>query len=160
MEDGMWTTVRTGLLLLGLLACSPAAANEQWDMHPPRRTLVAGTLIQATTQDSLSSRRDMTGENVTALVSGDVEDVHGHVVIPAGSRVVLRIAQVETASNKRQHDARMALDVTSLTVRGREYPVRIRVVSTLIHRASRDVVVPPGTAILFVLPQPLTVVTR
>ena len=156
----MGTTARTGLLLLGLLACSPAAANQQRDLHPPQRTLAAGTLIQATTQDSLSSRRNLTGENVTALVSGDVEGAHGHVVIPAGSRVVLRIAQVETATNKRQHDARMVLDVTSLAVRGREYPVRIRVVSTLVHRASRDVVVPPGTALLFVLPQPLTVVTR
>lgn len=150
-------TVLAGLLVLGLSACARAVAKEKM---PTERTLVAGTLIQATTQDSLSSRHYTAGGNVTALVSGDVEDAHGQVVIPAGSRVALRIAQVETGNNKRQRRGRIALDVTSLTVRGQEYPVRMRVVSTLTGWGSRDLVVPPGTVILFVLPQPLTVPTR
>jgi hypothetical protein len=127
-----------------------------------QQTLVAGTLILATTQDSLSSRRNRGGETLTALVSGDVEGAHGQVVIPAGSRVALRIAQLEPATNK-SRQGKIALDVTSLTVLGQEYAVSSR--STVVGtkaaiRASRDVVVPPGTAILFVLPQPLTVTTR
>jgi hypothetical protein len=176
------TTLVTGLLVLGLLACSPAAANENaGTMH---RTLVAGTLIQATTQGVLSSRRNRAGETLTALVSGDVEDALGQVVIPAGSRVALRIARL---------DGTVALDVTSVTVRDQEYPVSSRVepphllqrhgtgivVGAVLGRitspdsrgdeggvvrgtqwASRDVVVPPGTALLFVLPQPLTVAVR
>jgi hypothetical protein len=201
----MGTTLFTRLLVLGLLACSPAAANEKTDTdrspahQPTQQTLVAGTLILATTQDSLSSRRNRAGETLTALVSGDVEGAHGQVVIPAGSRVALRIVQLEPATNKSRQNGTIALDVTSLTVRGREYPVSIRVepphwlrgrgvtagevekgsggtvIGVVAARviggssrgtvigttaASRDVVVPPGTAILFVLPQPLTVTTR
>jgi hypothetical protein len=200
-------TSLTGLLVLGLLACSSAAANEKTDTdrspahQPTQQTLVAGTLILATTQDSLSSRRNRAGETLTALVSGDVEGAHGQVVIPAGSRVALRIAQLEPATSK-SRQGKIALDVTSLTVRGQEYAVSIRVEpphwlqgrdvtagevdqvsggtvigvvagrgiggssrstvvgTTAAIRASRDVVVPPGTAILFVLPQPLTVTTR
>jgi len=176
------TTLLTGLLVLGLLACTPAAANENASTTP--RTLVAGTLIQATTQGALSSRRNRAGETLTALVSGDVEDARGQVVIPAGSRVALRIAQI---------DGTIELDVTSLTVRDREYPVSSRVeppqllkghglatvvgavpgriISTnstdrvvrgapAMQWARGDVVVARGTAILFVLPQPLTVAVR
>lgn len=214
----MGTTSLTGLLVLGVLACTPAAANEKTDAdrslskQPKERNLAAGTLIQATTQDSLSSRRNTVGESLIALVSGDVKDPNGNVVIPAGSRVTLRIAQLEPATNQSQNDGKLALDVTSLTVRGQDYPVGIRVESTphglqgrgvtagevekvgggtvigavagrviggnakgtviggavgaaagtavAIHWASRDVVVPRGTLILFVLPQPLTVATR
>jgi hypothetical protein len=57
------TTLVTGLLALGLLACSPAAANES--AGTLRRTLVAGTLIQARTQGVLSSRRNRAGETLT-----------------------------------------------------------------------------------------------
>lgn len=146
-----------GLLVPGLLACSRAAANERTDTKrsPARqtaqRTLVAGTLIQVTTQGSLSSRRNQAGETLTALVSGDVEDEQGQVVIPAGSPVALRIGKI-------------ALVVTSLTVRGQEYPLRIRVEPPHVLQGrgvAADEVekVDGGTAILFVLPQTLTVAT-
>jgi hypothetical protein len=176
------TTLVTGLLVLGLLACTPANANE--NAGTTHRTLVAGTLIQATTQGVLSSRRNRAGETVTALVSGNVEDASGQVVIPAGSRVALQIAQI---------DGTIELDVTSLTVRDQEYPVssrveppqlvKVRDIGTVVGAvpgriirtnaagggvvhgaalplASVDVVVARGTAILFVLPQPLTVAVR
>jgi hypothetical protein len=183
----MWRTLLTGLLTLGLITCTPAAAKDKTDAErslaklPAQRTLGAGTLIQGTTQDSLFSSRNKAGETLTALVSGDVKDASGQVVIPAGSRVALRIARLESATNKPRTGGHLALDVTSLTVRDREYPVSIRLESTphglqgrgvtasdmgrvgggtAIHWASHDVVVPRGTLILFVLPQPLTVATR
>jgi hypothetical protein len=163
----MGTAGLTRLLVLGLVACSPAAANERTSANrllaheAGQRALVAGTLIRATTLDALSSRRNTTGETLTALVSGDVEDAHGQVVIPAGSRVALRIAQSDPATTtRRRSDGMIALDVTSLTIRGREYPVRARVEPTRPKFQGRDVVVPPGTAILFVLPELLNVETR
>ena len=218
----MGTTLLTellvvGFVVLGLQGCSPVAANETTDTHrslarqSTRWTLEAGTLIQATTQVPVSSGRNKAGETLIALVSGDVEDADGQVVIPAGSRVALRIAQLQPATNKTGQDGKITLDVTSLTVRNQEYPVRIRVepphvfqgrgvtmgevekagsgmvigavpgriigeearssvidgavgaapgTTAAIRWASRDVVVPPGTAILFVLPQPLIVATR
>jgi hypothetical protein len=183
----MWRTLLTGLLTLGLLTCSPASANERPNAErlltkqPTQRTLVAGTLIQGTTQDSLFSRRNQVGETLTALVAGDVKDATSQVVIPAGSRVALRIVQLAPAANQTLNDGQLALEVTSLNVQDREYPVSIRLESTphglqgrgvtardmdrvgggtAIRWVSRDLVVPRGTLILFVLAQPLTVATR
>lgn len=162
----MGTPLLTELLVLGLfvpgvLACSPAAAKENTDANrsfaqqTAQRTLVAGTLIQATTQGSLSSRRNTAGEILTALVSGDVEDERGQVVIPAGSRVALRISQLAPATNTGQTGGKIALVVTALTVRGQEYPLRIRVEPPHLLVENEG----SGTAILFVLPQTLTVAT-
>lgn len=159
-----------GLFGLGLQACSPVAANENpgvnrsFAQQTAQRTLVAGTLIQVTTQGFLSFRRNKAGQTLTALVSEDVEDERGQVVIPAGSRVALRIAQLAPASDPSQTGGRIALVVTSLTVRGQEYPLRIRAEPPhLLQKrrvASREVVnAGGGTEILFVLPQTLTVAT-
>jgi hypothetical protein len=183
----MWKSWLTGLLALVVPACTPAAANERPDAarflvaQPTQRTLSAGTLIQGTTQDSLFSRSNHVGETLTALVSGDVKDATGQVVIPAGSRVALRIARLAPAPNTALNDGQLALEVTSLTVEDRLYPVSIRLESTphglqghgvtvrdmnrvgggtALHWVSRGLVVPRGTLILFVLAQPLTVATR
>lgn len=183
----MWRILLTGLLALVLLACTPAAANERPDAErlrstqPTQRTLGAGTLIQGTTQGTLYLRRNQVGETATALVSGDVKDATGQVVIPAGSRVALRIGRFATAANKTLPDGQLALEVTSLTVADRLYPVSIRLESTphglqgrgvtvsdmnrvgrgtALRWESRDLVVPRGTLILFVLAQPLIVATR
>lgn len=170
----MGTTLLTELLVLGLvvpglLACTPVAANENpganrlFVQQTAQRTLVAGTLIQVTTQGFLSYRRNKAGQILTALVNGDVEDERGQVVIPAGSRVALRITQLTPATDPSRTGGRIALVVTSLTVRGQEYPLRIRAEPHLLQGRS----VTPGdvenagggTEILFVLPQTLTVAT-
>lgn len=159
-----------GLFVLGLQACSPAGANENpglnrsFAQETVQRTLVAGTLIQVTTQGFLSYRRNKAGQTLTALVSGDVEDDRGQVVIPAGSRVALRIAQLAPATDPGQTGGRIALVVTSLTVRGQEYPLRIRAEPPRLPQG-RSVTsgegenAGGGTEILFVLPQTLTVAT-
>jgi len=59
-------TVRTAMLMVGLVACSSVAARE------PERdggvgTLVAGTLIEATIDGSRSWRRNPLGETLTAI---------------------------------------------------------------------------------------------
>jgi hypothetical protein len=119
--------------MVGLVACSPASGKEAdssparvVDSRPSQRTLGEGTRIEATIDDALSSRQNKAGETITATVSADVRDRNGHVVIPAGSSVGLTIAQLEPATNKSQHDGKIALDVTSVTVRGRVYRVSAR----------------------------------
>jgi hypothetical protein len=208
-----------GMLVLGLVACSPASAKQEAGStaravsnRPTRRTLVSGTTIEARIEDSLSSRYNKVGETLRATVSGDVKDAYGQVAIPAGSAVGLRIAQLEAATNKSQADGKIALDVTSVTVRGQVYSVSAPVESTphqlvgrgvtagevekagggavigaiagrviggdtkgaviggavgaaagtaaAVHWASRDVVVTPGTPIVFSLAQALTVAAR
>lgn len=215
----MSKTLLAGMLVVGLVACSPASGNEKTpgtavavSTRPAQRTLVSGRPIEARIQDSLSSRHNKAGETLRATVSADVKDGYGQVVIPAGSAVGLRVAQLEAATNKSQADGKIALQVTSLTVRGQTYQVSSNVNSVphqlvgrgvtagevekagggavigavagrviggntkgaiiggvvgaaagtaaAVHWASRDVVVTPGTPIVFSLDQALTVSAR
>lgn len=126
----MSKTLLAGILALGLAACSPASGKDadsgNASAQPAQRTLAEGTRIEATMGDAVSSRHNKAGETLAATVSADVEDRNGRVVIPAGSAVELRIVQLEPATNKSQHDGKIALDATSVTVRGRVYPVSAR----------------------------------
>ena len=123
----------SGMLVLGLAACSSTAAEQKAaaeraaagnrNYTPAERVLASGTRIGARIQDSLSSRRNKAGETFSATVSGDVKDDAGHVVIPAGSAVELMIGQLEPARNTSQADGKIAFNVISVSVRGREYQV-------------------------------------
>jgi hypothetical protein len=146
------------MLGVGLMACSYAAAREPEHRDADRpygnraleRTLVAGTLIEATIHSALSWRRTKQGDTLTATVSADVKNAHRWVVIPAGCPVAVRIALWEPAADQNRADAKMLLEVTSVTVWGRVY----RVSATA---ESAPVVVAPGARILFLLAEGLTV---
>jgi hypothetical protein len=146
------------MLGLGLGACTAAAARETW-------TLGAGTLVEARLRDSLSSRGKNAAEALTATVAADVTNERGQVVIPVGSVVGLRIAQYGLVV-RRTNNA-YPLDATSVTVGGRVYAVSGKVdpvtapgMEAAVYRPNPDVVVMPGTLILFSLGQPLTVPAR
>ena len=165
----MSRTLLAGMLGLGLVACASAAAREPEHRDADRwpfgnraleRTLVVGTLVEATIDRSLSRRRNKPGETLTATVSADVRNAHRWVVIPAGCPVGLRIALRGPAANTSHGDANLLLDVISVTVWGQAYPVRATVEWTpvAVRPASREaVVVASGTRILFVLREGLTV---
>jgi len=154
------------MLVLGLVARASAAGRE-----PERaggrgglgeraldQTLVAGTLVEATIERSHSWRRNPLGETLTATVNADVRNAGSWVVIPAGSVVDLRIAHWKRATRASQADARITLEVLSITVRRRRYmramaeltPVPVRLPS------GEVVVVASGTRILFVLAERFT----
>src|ERR1700693_5570507 len=126
----MSKTLLAGMLVFGLVACSAASGKEETAStartvisRPTQRTLSSGTSIEARIQDSLSSRHNKAGETLRATVRADVQDAYGQVAIPAGSPVELRVAQLEAATNKSQADGKIALVVTSVTVRGQKYQV-------------------------------------
>jgi hypothetical protein len=156
----MLRTLLVGMVGLGLVACSSAAARVpeylDVDRWPPGnraldRTLVVGTLIGARIHRSL--RRDTPGEPLKATVSADVRNAHRWVVIPAGSAVELRITQWRP----------MLLDVTSVTVRGQVYPVSatIELSPMAVYPATGEAAaVTPGTPILFVLSEGFTAARR
>jgi hypothetical protein len=216
----MSQTLLAGMLALGVVACSPANAKPEAGSTtakavstlPAQRTLVSGRQVEARIQDSISSRHNAAGEMLRATVSADVKDAYGRVVIPAGSAVTLRITQLEAATNKSDADGKIALEVTSVMVRGQGYSVNASVESVphqlvgrgvtagevekvgggavigavvgrviggdtkgaviggavgaaagtaaAVHWASRDVVVTPGTQIVFSLTHSLTVAAR
>jgi hypothetical protein len=106
------------------------------------RTLVAGTLVEATIHGSLSGRPTDAGATWMATVSADVRNARGRVVIPAGSAVGLKVG--------RSRPGNMSLDLTSMTVWGQAYPVN----ATIESRPAA------GTRILFVLSEGLTAQRR
>jgi hypothetical protein len=162
----MTRTLLAGIVGLGLVACASAAARDPDTRDADRlqlgsraldRTLVVGTLIEATIQDSPSWRRRRPGETLIAAVNADVRNAHRWVVIPAGSPVALTIGRRGVALDQSWADeAKIALDVTSVTVRDRMYPVRSTVELTrAVHRATDNLVV-AGAWILFGLPEGFT----
>src|ERR1041385_2838112 len=82
-------TVLAGMFGLGLGACSTAVAREPEHRSADRpfgdravdRTLVVGTLIEATIDSALSWRRAKPGDTLTATVSADVKNARRWVVI-------------------------------------------------------------------------------
>lgn len=137
------------MLALGLAACTGGAANEVpkkdgADGNAPRttlagRSLASGTSVHATIQDALSSRTNKAGETVRAIVSGDVKDARGGVVIPAGSAVTLTIVQLEPGSDQVRPEGRLSLDVSSITVNGTAYPLAANLEPVAHHLQGRGV---------------------
>ena len=169
----MSRTMLAGMFGLGLMACASAAAREpehrdadrpQLGSRALERTLLVGTLIEAKIQDSPLWRRNKPGEPLMATVSADVRNAHRWVVIPAGSPVGLKMGKWGAATNRTRADAAtIALDVTSVTVSGQVYPVSATVALTpvaLDQATGAVVMVAPGTRILFVLAEGLTVERR
>ncbi len=123
----------TGLVATGLLAaCSRGTSSPAPGLPPaPSRTLTLGTNtdIQATTERTISSGSDKAGELFTASVFADVTDSWGQVVIPAGSIVNLTITELQAANDKDQVDGRITVQVNSVTVGDRTYPVSATITS-------------------------------
>lgn len=151
-------TLLAGMLGLGLVACTsavarvpedPGAARSTGGIRALERTLLVGTLIEATIDRSLRRRNATPGEPLTATVSADVSNARRWVVIPAGSALALRVP--------RRQSTTMLLDVVSVTVRGRVNPVR----ATMEMPASTgDLAVVSGTRVLFVLHEGFTAARR
>jgi hypothetical protein len=152
-------TILAGLALAGLVACGEgtpqsaadsvrsvelARADSTYRLNdlpasrpapPPNPspsrslTLGAGASVDATTQRTISSRRDKAGESFTASVSSDVKDSRGRVVIPAGSTINLTITELQPADDKGTKDGRITVAVSSVIVGGQTYPVSAGITS-------------------------------
>jgi type IV secretory pathway VirB10-like protein len=118
-----------GLLAFGLLACAGAESKDlsgkggaaAGAVSSSARTLSNGSAVAVTIQDAISSRTNTVGQHVNGVVSGDVMDNSGQVVIPSGSPVVLTITELGPALNSGQKDGALALRGTSVTVAGTTY---------------------------------------
>jgi hypothetical protein len=89
----------------------------------PARAVPAGTTIRATLQDSISSRERSVGDVVTARIRRPITDRRGRVVVPAGSRVELSIAEIEPAKAASPEAARLVLRADSILINGRPHHV-------------------------------------
>ncbi|HXM37999.1 MAG TPA: glycine zipper 2TM domain-containing protein [Gemmatimonadales bacterium] len=100
----------------------PAAAGRP--NTPARATLrlAPGARFDMAATDTISSRTAKPGDPFSARVVEDVKTASGDVIIPAGSVVNGKIADVKPAPNPRTPGT-LTLTVTSITVRGNTYPI-------------------------------------
>jgi len=81
------------------------------------RTLPAGTEIHAALDDSITSRRDTVGQQVTGHVMENVLGQDGRTLIPAGTPVRFTITQIRPSRSKGSQ-GRLALRADSIDLSG------------------------------------------
>ena len=99
----------------------PVAAKPK--PAPAPRTLASGTVIPTEADQEINSRSNKKGEIVTTTVSRNVTDSRGRVIIPAGSKVTLTIAEIRESENKGDKTGKLTLRPTEVAIGGRTYPL-------------------------------------
>jgi hypothetical protein len=87
------------------------------------RTLPIGTEIHAALDDSITSRRDTVGQQISAHVMENVTGPEGHTLIAAGTPVQLSITRIRTARSKNS-TGRLALQIDGIVLAGQLQPVK------------------------------------
>jgi hypothetical protein len=90
---------------------------------PVSFTLPAGTHLDLTINDELSSRKNKPGDTFTTKVATDIRDASGTVVIEAGSTVNGSIVAVKPAPNRRTPGT-LTLALTTIETNGKTFPIR------------------------------------
>ncbi|HEY8258347.1 MAG TPA: hypothetical protein VIG08_11895 [Gemmatimonadales bacterium] len=88
---------------------------------PVVHALAAGATVSATADREISSKTDKAGQTFTATVAADVRDETGTVVIPAGSKVTLTIAEIHESENKGDKTGKLSLTPSSVEIAGTSY---------------------------------------
>jgi hypothetical protein len=101
-------------------AATPAPAPAP---APAAPSLAAGTSITATTDAEIRSGKNKVGDEVTASVASDVKDASGRVVIPAGSKVILKVTAIKPSDSKSDTTGTLTLDAVGVEVNGSERPM-------------------------------------
>ncbi|HYU28215.1 MAG TPA: glycine zipper 2TM domain-containing protein [Gemmatimonadales bacterium] len=105
---------------------NPPPAPPRPPAPPPLARLGVGTKMDIAASDTISSRTAKVGDAFTARVVEDVRNASGRVVIPAGSVVNGKITDVKPSPNP-STPGTLTLSVSSITVRGKSYPIEASV---------------------------------
>ena len=60
---------------------------------------------------------------MTATVATDVKDASGKVVVPAGSKVVLKVTAIKPSDSKSDKTGTLTLDAVAVDMNGKELPI-------------------------------------
>lgn len=132
MKQTYWMNMATVLSIAAVAACrgdSGQAAEAEKVTRTPAApaapaswTLDAGRQFTAATRDTISSRTAKVGDVFSATVVSDVQDGRGRVAIPAGAAVYGTVTAVKRATSP-SNAGTLTLAVSSVTVRGKSYPI-------------------------------------
>jgi len=101
---------------------SSAASNAPAAPAPPAKlTVPAGTELTVTIDQKLSSKTSQTGQAFMATVAQPVT-IDGRTAIPKGSSVSGKVLSAKE-KGKIKGEGELSITLTSLTVRGRNYPL-------------------------------------
>ncbi|HLZ46943.1 MAG TPA: hypothetical protein VKQ05_14800 [Gemmatimonadales bacterium] len=90
---------------------------------PVSLTVPAGTHVDMTVNQELSSRKNKPGDTFTANVAQDITDAAGTVVIPNGSKVNGSIVAVKPAPNRRTPGT-LTVALSTIEANGKTFPIR------------------------------------
>jgi hypothetical protein len=116
----------------------PAPAPKPKPPAPTTISLPAGTGFELAANDTITTRSARVGDPFTAIVASDVRNRAGRVVIPAGSVARGTLTAVKAAPNP-SSPGTLALSISTITIRGREYPVDLAVDSLETVRKGRGI---------------------
>ena len=100
-----------------------ASAGNTSASSTAARTLPIGTEIHAALDDSITSRRDTAGQQVSGHVMENVTGPSGQTLIAAGTPVRFTITRIRPALSK-SSQGRLALQADGITLNGRLQPVQ------------------------------------
>jgi hypothetical protein len=100
-----------------------ASAGYTSSSSAAARTLPIGTEIHAALDDSITSRRDTAGQQVSGHVMENVTGPSGQTLIAAGTPVRFTITRIRPALSK-SSQGRLALQADGITLNGRLQPVQ------------------------------------
>jgi hypothetical protein len=114
--------------------------NTARDMSemPVSFTLPAGTRLDLTITDELSSRKNKPGDTFTAKVFADIRDASGTVVIEEGATVNGNVVAVKPAPNRRTPGT-LTLALSTIDVNGKQFPIRATIDSIQTQHRSQDI---------------------
>jgi hypothetical protein len=104
-------------------APTPAPAANPTPAPAPAPALAVGTTITAATDADITSRTNKVGDEVTATVGTAVKDASGRIVIPAGSKVILKVTAIKPSDSKSDTTGTLTLDAVGVEVNGTERPI-------------------------------------
>jgi hypothetical protein len=116
-------------------AASPAPAPTPAPAAAP--ILAAGTSIAAATDAEITSKTNKPGDEVTATIGADIKDASGRVVIPKGSKVVLRVTAIKPSDSKSDTTGTLTLDAVGVDVNGNERPMVATISGVKTHLQGR-----------------------
>jgi len=90
---------------------------------PVSFTVPAGTHLDLTLNDELSSRKNKPGDTFTAKLAADIRDASGNVVVENGSTVNGTIVAVKPAPNRRTPGT-LTVALNTIETDGKTFPIR------------------------------------
>ena len=113
----------TSLLATGLAAQAPAAAENTGS----EASLAGGTVLNATLNSSVDSKKAKPGEQITAHTTEAVKSTDGRVILPKGTKLIGHITQASARGNG-QEQAVLAIQFDKAVLKDKqEMPLNVTI---------------------------------